>query len=70
MSEQTKQKRLIRLPEVITKVGLSRSTIYARIDRKKFPTPVPIGGNRVAWLEQDIDQWIDDHVNLVRRASA
>lgn len=70
MNDQTSQKRFIKLPEVIKRVSLSRSTIYERISRKKFPAPIPIGGGRVAWIESEVDQWIEEHINLVRRVSA
>jgi prophage regulatory protein len=53
--------RLIRLPEVKARVGLSRSTIYARIKSNEFPAPVRLGSNArsVAWLESSIDDFIN-----------
>ena len=37
--EQNKQKqvRFLRLPEVMARTGLSRSTIYVRLDEERFP---------------------------------
>ncbi|MGB0503932.1 MAG: helix-turn-helix transcriptional regulator [Thalassolituus sp.] len=52
--------RIIRLPEVITHTGLSRSTIYARIAEDQFPRPVSLGGRLVGWHESDIQQWIEE----------
>lgn len=46
--------RFMRLPEVITRTGLSRSTIYAAIQRGEFPASVSLGGRGVAWLESEI----------------
>lgn len=66
MSSEQKPKRLIRLAEVKNKVGLSRSTIYLRIERGTFPTPISIGGGRVAWLESEVDEWIDNAINESR----
>jgi|MTBAKSStandDraft_2_1061841.scaffolds.fasta_scaffold07377_4 prophage regulatory protein len=54
--------RLIRLPEVIIRVGLSRSTLYARIKAGTFPAPVKLGEKSVAFLESDIDAWIRDRL--------
>ncbi|MEH6460376.1 helix-turn-helix transcriptional regulator [Chitinimonas sp. JJ19] len=49
--------RFIRLPEVITRTGLSRSSIYAAIQRGAFPASVSLGGKSVAWLESEITAW-------------
>lgn len=54
---------LQRLPTVIARVGLSRSSIYARIKEGTFPAPVVLGeGRAVAWDSRAIDKWIDDRV--------
>jgi prophage regulatory protein len=52
--------RLIRLNELISKTGLSRSRIYQLIHEEKFPTNVSLGGRSVAWVESEIDRWIED----------
>ena len=54
--------RLVRLPEVQKRVGLGRSTIYRRIGEGTFPKPKSLGGGLVAWLESDIDAWIDERI--------
>ena len=51
--------RIIRLPEVKTKTGQSRSTIYDRIKEGTFPAPIQLGSGRsVGWIEQEVDDWI------------
>lgn len=51
--------RLIRLPEVIRRTGLGRSSIYARQAAGAFPTPVSLGtGVAVAWIESEVEAWI------------
>ena len=57
-------KRLIRLKEVQNRVGLGRSTIYRWMDEGKFPRPHSLGGYAVAWLEADIDSWIDKQITF------
>src|SRR3546814_9400490 len=49
---------LLRLPEVKRRVGLSRSTIYARIGRGEFPRPINLGAAVSAWDSREIDRWI------------
>ncbi|WP_415355640.1 AlpA family transcriptional regulator [Halioglobus sp. Uisw_031] len=51
--------RILRLPEVIHKTGLSRSSIYLKIGESAFPTPVHLGPRMVGWRQGDIDAWID-----------
>jgi prophage regulatory protein len=52
----------IRLPEVKERVGLSRSTIYLRISKGIFPKPICLGDRAVAWLQADIDEWIESRI--------
>lgn len=47
--------RLCRRPVVEKRTGLSRSTLYRRMQLGTFPKPVNIGGERVAWLESEIE---------------
>ena len=58
--------RMIRLPEVKRRVGLARSTIYRLMGSGGFPKPHKLGPRAIAWLEADIDGWID--AKLVDRA--
>ena len=54
--------KLLRLPEVILRTGLSRSSIYLQFKiedkAKAFPSPVKIGSHSVAWRESEIEEWI------------
>lgn len=53
------QPRILRFPEVVTRTGLSRSSVYGRIKAGEFPAPVPLGdGRAVGFLEQEVSQWI------------
>ena len=58
--------RILRLPEVIEKVGLSRSSIYSRIHEGRFPSPVSLGGRAVGWLSSELEAWIDEQVKQRR----
>jgi prophage regulatory protein len=48
----------LRFPQVRTRVGLSRSTIYQKILQGEFPKPINLGARAVAWLESDVDAWM------------
>lgn len=58
--------RLLRRPEVEKLVGLSRSTIYTRLEQGTFPKPIPLGGRLVAWVESDIHEWIENRIKAGR----
>jgi prophage regulatory protein len=52
-------KTILRLPRVKAKTGLSRSTIYDKVQKKQFPAPVKLGDRAVGWVESEIDGWLD-----------
>ena len=58
--------RILRLPEVKASVGLSRSTIYLRIQEGSFPKPISLGARAVGWLESDIENWIGERIGKRR----
>jgi prophage regulatory protein len=47
----------LRLPAVMRMTGLGRSTIYRMIAARKFPCPVKIASQAVAWRRADLDRW-------------
>lgn len=47
-----------RLPAVIERTGLGRSSIYAAIARGKFPRPIKLSARAVGFVSTEIDQWI------------
>lgn len=49
---------VLRLPEVMHRVGFSRSAIYKLVARNLFPKPINIGVRAVAWLESDVETWL------------
>jgi prophage regulatory protein len=50
--------RLLRLPEVIARVGLKRSAIYQRMNDGRFPRSRSLGPKCTVWVEAEIDAWI------------
>lgn len=62
--------RLIRRKEVQAKTGLGASSIYAMMQQGKFPKAVNISERRVAWIESDVDQWINERIASHKAAIA
>ncbi|ENS0905421.1 AlpA family phage regulatory protein [Escherichia coli] len=58
-SERQVQK-LIKLPRVIEITGKSRARIYDDIKSDTFPKPIKIGPRAVAWIEEEIIDWIEE----------
>lgn len=58
--------RFLRLPRVKDRVGLGRSSIYALVASGEFPRPISLGGRAMAWLESDINGWIQTKVEAAR----
>src|SRR5277367_506871 len=55
--------RIIRLKTVLSRTGLSRSTIYRKIAEGTFPPQIKISVNGTGWHESDINRWIADPVS-------
>lgn len=53
---------LLRLPQTLTKTGLTRSALYAAVRAGTFPNPVRIGPKAVAWPDHEIDAWIANRI--------
>ncbi|HAJ3335366.1 DNA-binding protein [Enterobacter cloacae] len=62
MSNEIAGKRLIRVPEVLRRVGFSRTTMYELIKEGRFPDKVIIGARAVAFVESEIDAWIENTI--------
>jgi prophage regulatory protein len=45
--------------EVCKAVGLHRMTIYRLMKIGRFPRPMKIGIRKIAWLEEDLREWIE-----------
>ncbi|WP_334182090.1 helix-turn-helix transcriptional regulator [Novosphingobium sp.] len=51
---------ILRLAAVKARTGLSRTTIYRRMDAGTFPRSTQISPGLVGWYEADIDSWVAD----------
>ena len=68
MEIKTLQKRFIRLPEVLSRTGYGRTSIYRKMEDGSFPRCVKLGGpledsnafdcRAIAWIEDEVEQWM------------
>jgi prophage regulatory protein len=59
--------RFIKLREVLTICGKSRSSIYAAIRNGNFPAPVKLGQRSSAWIKSEVLQWAQECIDSSRR---
>lgn len=57
MSAETAS-RILRLNAVLDRTGLSRSTLYRKVERGTFPAQVRISERCIGWRESEVDQWL------------
>ncbi|MBO2694661.1 helix-turn-helix transcriptional regulator [Shewanella algae] len=50
--------KLIRLKRVSELTGLGRSSIYNYMTEGRFPKSVKLGPRLVAWVEDEVEDWI------------
>ena len=65
--------RFLRLPAVLDRVGYSRPSIYRKMREGTFPLNINMGGTSgrgaVAWLESDIDAYMNDRIQASRESA-
>ena len=49
---------LLRLQDVCTMIGISRSTIYALLAENRFPAPICVTRRAIRWHRTEIEQWV------------
>ena len=53
-----KTDRILRLNAVLDRTGLSRSTLYRKVDQGTFPAQVHIAKRCVGWRESAVADWL------------
>lgn len=59
-----KPARLLRLPAVMERCALGRSSIYAGVKNGTFPAPVRLSARAVGWREDSLDRWVSERVTI------
>ena len=64
--------KLIRFPEVMSRTGYGRTSIYRKMEDGSFPKSLKLGGppkdpkefdsRAIAWIEEEVDQWIESKI--------
>jgi prophage regulatory protein len=52
--------RIIRLKTVLSRTGLSRSTLYRKIGEGTFPRQIKISIHGAGWYESAVTRWVAD----------
>ena len=50
--------RMLRMPDVCLRIGLSRQTVYRMIRRGQFPPGVKLTSWAVGWRATDVEAWL------------
>jgi prophage regulatory protein len=58
--DPVRTERFLRLPQVLDRVPVSRSTLWGWVRQGRFPRPIILGPNATAWRATDVDRWIAD----------
>ena len=61
---QSTPERLIKLPEVLARVSLSKSSVYEMLGRTPpaFPLPLKLSRRAVCWSDSSITKWIEERI--------
>ncbi len=62
IQRHSSQQILIRRREVERLTALSRSRIYDLLKRDEFPKPVRLGAMSVAWIQEEVLEWIASRI--------
>jgi len=52
--------RIIRLPMVVERTGLSAATIYRKVRNGTFPRKVRISTRCTGWRISELERWMED----------
>ena len=62
--------RILRLPEVMNRVGLCRASIYQHMHEGAFPKQITLGVRAVGWLEHEVAAWLMTRVHARHETKA
>ena len=55
------ENQILRIGEILAMTGLSKTTLWRRIQAGEFPAPVRLGGyhsRAVGWRRSEVESWI------------
>jgi len=54
--------RILRLPEVVSRTGLPRASIYQQMAQGSFPKPIALSVRSRGWIESEVKDWIEERI--------
>jgi prophage regulatory protein len=60
----TNQTRFLRIAEVLNRVCLGKTTLYARVRLGQFPAPIKLSNTISVWIEDEVTAWMNDQLRM------
>ena len=57
-------RKVLRLPQVSSATGLSRATIYRKMENRSFPIAVRLSDRAIGWYADEIDDFNSNHSRI------
>lgn len=57
---------LIRFSEVQKRTGYSKAWLYRLMSEQRFPAAIKIGTRSIAFIESEVDEWINQRISESR----
>jgi prophage regulatory protein len=63
-SPEQKPKRILSFNDLKDKKGIrwTRQHTWREVKARRFPEPVRLGANTIAWVEDEIDAWLGQRI--------
>ena len=61
---------VIKLPEVLQIVKCSKAKVYSEMKKGNFPKPIKLGDRAVAWVMDDVTEWLEQRIKQSKQDSA
>lgn len=61
---------IIKLPEVLSIVKCSKAKVYSEIKKGSFPKPIKLGDRAVAWVMDDVTEWLEQRIKQSKQGDA
>jgi prophage regulatory protein len=62
--------QIIKLPEVLAIVKCSKAKVYGEIKKGTFPRPIKLGDRAVAWVMDDVREWLEQRIKQSKQDNA
>jgi len=62
--------QVIKLPEVLQLTKVSKSKWYGEIKKGNAPKPIKLGDRAVAWVMDDVTEWLEQRIKQSKQDSA